>query len=213
MTAIMRLHQAYSSVVLGSDTSVVPGDGDTYALNYANASQFDDAAMLLRPGGMNIGQEALMSENVFNFYSPDFSPTGALSNNSLAAPELRLVTEVQIYTAFNTYNGFIRNGEFRNNRYTRASGIIKQELLRVRLRDDRVMEVWNDTAGDNTTKAAALAEFLDFFMNSGRLQYLGNSSTLSELTDALAAANVGAGELFELATYGSALLPEFMVQK
>jgi uncharacterized protein (DUF1800 family) len=213
MTAIMRLHQAYSSVVLGSDTSVVPGDGDTYALNYANASQFDDEAMLLRPGGMNIGQEALMSENVFNFYSPDFSPTGALSNNSLAAPELRLVTEVQIYTAFNTYNDFIRNGKFQNNRYTRASRVIKQELLRVRLRDDRVMEVWNDTAGDTTAKATALAEFLDFFMNSGRLQYLGNSSTLSELTDALAAANVGAGELFELATYGSALLPEFMVQK
>ena len=178
-----------------------------------NASQFDDEAMLLRPGGMNIGQEALMSENVFNFYSPDFSPTGALSNNSLAAPELRLVTEVQIYTAFNTYNAFIRNGKFQNNSYTRASRVIKQELLRVRLRDDRVMEVWNDTAGDTTTKATALAEFLDFFMNSGRLQYLGNSSTLSELTDALAAANVGAGELFELATYGSALLPEFMVQK
>jgi len=213
MTAMLRLHEAYSSVVLGGDTSVVPGGGDAYALNYANAGQFADGAMLLRTGRMNIGQEALMSATVFNFYSPEFAPTGALSNNSLAAPELELVTETQIYTAFNNYLGFIRNGEIRNNRYTRENGVIAQELLRVRLRDDRIMEVWDATAGDATAKATAVAEFLDFYMNAGRLQYLGNSSTLTELTNALAATDVASSNFFELATYGSALLPEFMVQK
>jgi hypothetical protein len=210
---MLRLHQAYSSVVIGNDTSVVPGGGDTYALNYANASQFEDAAMLLRTGRMNIGQEALMSATVFNFYSPDFAPTGALANNSLVAPELELVTETQIYTAANIYNGLIRNGEIRNNRYTRENGVIAQELLRVRLRDARVREIWDDTAGDETAKATAVAEFLDFYMNAGRLEYLGASPTLTELTIALAASNLGSGEFFELATYGSALLPDFMVQK
>ncbi len=67
--------------------------------------------------------------------------------------------------------------------------------------------------GDNAVKAIAVAEFLDFYMNAGRLKYVGTSATLSALSDALAASNLDSGEFFELATYGSALLPEFMVQK
>ena len=213
MTAMLRLHQAYSFVAIGDDTSVIPVAGDAYALDYANAGRFVNGAMLLRTGGMNIGQEALMSPTVFNFYSPDFAPTGALSNNSLVAPELELVTETQIYTAFNIYHGLIRNGEIRNNRYTRENGVIAQDLLRVRLRQDRIRSIWDDAAGDNTAKAAAVAEFLDFYMNAGRLNYLGSSATLTELTNALASSDVASSEFFELATYGSALLPEFMVQK
>ncbi len=213
ITAMLRLHQAYSSVVIGNDTTSVPGVGNAFALNYQNASHFKDGAMLLRMGGLNLGQEALMSPTVFNFYSPDFAPTGALSNNSLVAPELELVTETQIYNAFNVYHGFIRNGEIRNNRYTRENGVIDQALLRVWLRDDRVRAVWDGTAGDNVVKATAVAEFLDFYMNAGRLKYVGASATLSALSDALAASNLDSGEFFELATYGSALLPEFMVQK
>jgi uncharacterized protein (DUF1800 family) len=213
MTSMLRLHQAYSSVVIGTDTSVVPGEGDTFALGYANADRFQDGAMLLRTGGMNIGQEALMSPTVFNFYSPDFAPTGALSNNSLVAPELELVTETQIYSAFNVYHGLIRNGEIRNNRYTRENGVIAQEMLRVRLRGDRVRSVWADAAGDDAAKATAVAEFLDFYMNAGRLNYLGGSASLTELTNALAATDIDSRDFFELAAYGSALLPEFMVQK
>jgi hypothetical protein len=108
---------------------------------------------------------------------------------------------------------FIRNGEIRNNRYTRENGVIEQALLRVWLRDSRVRAVWDGTAGDATAKATAVAEFLDFYMNAGRLKYLGGSSTLAALTDALAVSNLNSGEFFELATYGSAVLPEFMVQK
>jgi uncharacterized protein (DUF1800 family) len=213
LTAMLRLHQAYSSVVIGSDTTVVPGGGIAFALNYHNAGQFEDGAMLLRPGSMAIGQEALMAPSVFNFFSPDFAPTGALSNNSLVAPELELVTETQIYTAFNQYHSFIRNGKRRNNRYTRENGVIEQELLRVWLNDSRVRSVWDDTAGDKMAKATAVAEFLDFYMNAGRLRYEGASSTLSELTSALAASDPDSRDFFELASYGSALLPEFMVQK
>jgi uncharacterized protein (DUF1800 family) len=213
LTAMLRLHQAYSSVVIGNDTSVVPGGGDAYALGYQYAGQFEDGAMLLRPGTFAIGQEALRAPSVFNFYSPEFAPTGALSSNSLVAPELELVTETQMYTAFNAYLNFIRNGRLRNNRYTRENGIIEQELLRVRLNDARVRSVWDAGAGDATAKATAVAEFLDFYMNAGRLQYLGDSPTLSALTDALAASDINSSDFFESAAYGSALLPEFMVQK
>jgi hypothetical protein len=207
-SAMLRLHEAYSSVAIGSTA----GAGG-YALNYANAETFRPGAMLLRLGNRNIGQQSLMSPSVFNFYSPGFSPTGALSSNSLVAPELQLVTETQIYDAFNTYHGFIRNGARRSNRYTRENGIIDVEQLRVRLSDNRVRSVWNGTSGDSAAKAAAVAEFLDFYMNAGRLRYMGNSTTLTQLTNALAGTDPGNDEFFELATYGSALLPEFMVQK
>ncbi|MGI9257785.1 MAG: DUF1800 family protein, partial [Gammaproteobacteria bacterium] len=210
LTAMLRLHEAFSSVVVGNNTGAGIG---IYAMNYANANTFKDGAMLLRMGSMNVGQEALNAPSVFNFYSPSFAPTGALSNNSLVAPELGLVTETQLYTAFNQYNTLIRNGVRRNNRYTREGRFINQEQLRVRLSDARVRAVWDSTAGENDAKAAAVAEFLDFFMNAGRLNYVGDSTTLTELADALAASDLESGEFFELATYGSALLPEFMVQK
>ena len=207
-TAMLRLHDAYSSVVLGNNA---PAGG--YALDYANAATFKSGAMLLRTGSVDIGQEALVAPSVFNFYLPDFSPTGALSSNSLVAPELALVTETQVYSMFNTYHSLIRNGMRRNNRYTRENGIITTEQLRVRLSDARVREVWNNQTGDNAAKATAVAEFLDFYLNAGRLQYLGDSTTLAELTTALESADFASTEWFELATYGSALLPEFMVQK
>jgi uncharacterized protein (DUF1800 family) len=215
LTAILRLHQAYSSVIIGNDTG---GSAGVFSLGYGNANHFESGAMLLRMGGMDIGQEALMASSVFNFYSPDFAPTGALSSNSLVAPELELVTETQIYTAFNEYNDLIEDGTRRNNRYTRENGIIDVEQLRVRLNDARVRAIWDGTAGDNAAKATAVAEFLDFYMNAGRLEYVGASITLLELSDALAAStwrtsNPDTSEFFELATYGSALLPEFMVQK
>ena len=107
LTAMLRLHQAYSSVAIGVASA---GASDVYSLNYENADHFEAGAMLLRMGRMDVGQEALMAPSVFNFYSPDFAPTGALSSNSLVAPELQLVTEAQIYTAFNTYHNFVRNG-------------------------------------------------------------------------------------------------------
>ena len=210
LTAMLRLHEASSSVFIGSSTG---GETSAYALDYENADQFANGAMLLRMGGMNIGQEALRSPSVFNFYSPEFAPTGALSNNSLVAPELELVTETQLYTAYNVYHNFIRNGVRRNNRYTRENGIIDQELLRVRLSNARVTTIWDDTEGDNAAKGTAVAEYLDFYMNAGRLKYLGSSATLSEFSTALANSNTGTTEFFELATYGSAILPEFMVQK
>jgi len=210
LTAMLRLHEAYSSVVMGGDNG---GSPDIYALGYANATSFDAGAMLLRMGTMNIGQEALRSPSVFNFYSPDFAPTGALSNNSLVAPELQLVTETQIYTAFNTYHNFIRNGVRRNNRYTRENAFIGVEQLRVRLSDNRIRSVWDSAAGDEAAKGIAVAEFLDFYMNSGRLKYLGGTVTLPELAGAMTAAGIDSRDFFELATYGSALLPEFMVQK
>ena len=123
------------------------------------------------------------------------------------------MTETQIYQSFNVYNALIRAGFRRNNRYTREATFINQEQLRVRLSDARVRAVWDNTAGDNDAKAAAVVEFLDFYINAGRLHYLGDSETQSSLIEALAASDIESGEMFDLAAYGSALLPEFMVQK
>ena len=83
----------------------------------------------------------------------------------------------------------------------------------MRLSNAHVQAIWNSTTGDATAKATAVAEFLDLYINAGRLSYIDDSVTLEEYIIAMANANVGTGELFELAVYGAALLPEFMVQK
>ncbi|NNE59308.1 MAG: DUF1800 family protein [Woeseia sp.] len=214
LTAMLRLHGAYSSVALGNNAQELPGVGAAFGLAYEHAAQFEAGATLLRLGMMDIGQEALNAPSVFNFYSPDFAPTGALANNSLVAPELQLLTETQVYTAFNTYHKFIRDGAVRNNRFILQNGIIEPALLHVRLNDAEVRAIWNSAPGDEASKAFAVANFLDFYMNAGRLAYLGDASTtLSLVTQALAAADFESSEYFELAAYGSVLLPDFMVQK
>ncbi len=47
--------------------------------------------------GSNIifGQGPLQSQTVFNFFSPDFAPTGEIRNSGLVAPELEIATEYQ----------------------------------------------------------------------------------------------------------------------
>ena len=210
LSAILRLHQAFSSVTIGDENM-----SGVYPLDYSNASNFETGATLLRLGALTtkLGQEALMSPSVFNFYSPEYSPSGALSSNSLTAPELQLVTELQVYSSFNFYNQLITDGLRRTNRFIKENKSIEEEQLRVRLNAERVNSIWNETSGDSKSKAAGVANFLDFYMNAGRLNYIGDSTTLDALTDALAASNQESGELFELAAFGSAVLPEFMVQK
>lgn len=113
-----------------------------------------------------------------------------------------------MYTMFNQVLGFIRNGGLRNNRHVRENGVISPEQLRVRLRGRRVRAVW-----DAAARALAVARFLDFYVNAGRLDYVGESVTMASLAAALEAADPASAEFFEIAAYGSALLPEFMVQK
>ena len=68
----------------------------------------------MRTGLANVGQTALRAPSVFNFFSPDFAPTGAIASNSLVSPELQLVTESQVFNSFNSFHRVIADRFVRN---------------------------------------------------------------------------------------------------
>ncbi len=47
-------------------------------------------------GNDDLGQRPLYAPSVFNFYSPDYAPSGSLSNANLVAPEFEVVNSTQI---------------------------------------------------------------------------------------------------------------------
>jgi len=54
------------------------------------------------------GQGPLQANSVFNFYRPDFSPTGILNNNHLAAPEFQILNENTLTSTTNLLHYTIR---------------------------------------------------------------------------------------------------------
>lgn len=214
LTGLMRLLHAHSQIVLGSEPPVIPNpEIGHYNLQYSFAHHFDPDATLLRVSTLNIGQKPLDSPTVFNFYSPDFSPAGELAKQSLVAPELQLVTETQVYSTMNTYHNIIRRGMRHTSSYFIENPIFPYELHRVLLHDVNIMQIWNETIGEPIDKAKAVSEFLDFYLNAGRLAYLDASTSLESMISVLAQADETNGDIFDLAVYGAAVLPGFMVQK
>jgi uncharacterized protein (DUF1800 family) len=210
MTAVMRLLEANSKIALGA------GDEDVgiVGTNYQFAHHFSDGATLMKLGSVVpvLGQEVLSAPSVFNFFSPDFSPTGELASQGLVAPELTLITESQIYAMFNGYDKFINSG------YNSRRLPYSLDQSRVLLNTSRLDEVWNNKEGDETAKSTALVNYLDFYLNSGKLKQTDNQGTRTELIYALQGASCGPGgtticERNSLAIYGTAVAPEFQIQQ
>ena len=138
MTGLMRLLKASSKIPLAAGTN---------GLNLDVANQFASDASLLRMDTLYIGQYAQGSPSVFNFFLPDFSPTGKISAQSLVAPELQLLTETQLFLMLNTYHrllnkGFVRKAAINNSSFTEAQ-------LKVHLTPSILTDIWSQTAGDN----------------------------------------------------------------
>ena len=204
LTSLMRLLQASSAIPLGS------GNGsDSLGLNFSFADKYRAGASLMRLGDGNIGQRALGSPSVFNFFLPDFAPTGDLASNSLVSPELQLYTESQLFTIFNTYHQLIDNGFYRKSA-KKYSDFSASELT-VKLNKNILPTIWNQAAGDNMAKAEAVVDYLDFYLSAGQLKQTSNSDTRQIFIDTLAAA--GEAERFDLAIYGASISPEFLIQR
>jgi uncharacterized protein (DUF1800 family) len=58
----------------------------------------------------NLGQEAMHSPTVFNFFSPDYSAPGAIAEAGLKSPEFEITNETSIVTVANYYRGAIYSG-------------------------------------------------------------------------------------------------------
>ena len=200
MTSLLRLLGAGSQIPLSKKNN---------GLNLSFADRYETNASIIRLGDLSpLGQQTLRSPTVFNFFLPDFSPAGALSANSLASPELQLMTESQLFSTMNLFNLLLNNGLVRENilddvAYTR-------EQLLVTVNYDELNNRWDNVAGDAELKAEAVIDYLDFYLNSGQLKEL-QSDTRSILIDAVAQEN--ANKRMITAVYGLVNAPEVLVQK
>lgn len=200
LTALMRLLKASSSIPLGQEN-------DGLALDMAD--HFEQGASLMRIGELPLGQRPLGSASVFNFFSPDFTPTGALANQSLTSPELQILTEAQLVTTYNLYEKLLRKGLNRGNaaKYSEFS----TEQLNVTLSGAPLETVWQHTNGDDTAKAAAVVDYLDFYLNAGQLQLTEQSTIRQSFIDAIV--NSDQEDRLELAIFAVATMPQFFVQR
>jgi hypothetical protein len=209
LTAVMRLFQANSRLALGAGDE----DADILGTNYQYVNHFATGATIIKLGNIAtaVGQQAFGAPSVFNFFSPDYSPAGSLASQGLVAPELTLVTESQMYSMLNAYHKFLNNGVVHYSRQPFTSN-----QVRVLLDTSRLNAVWDDQAGDDIAKATAIVDYLDFYLNSGKLKQTDNQGTRQELITTLQSAACISEPICDrnnLAIYGTATAPEFQIQQ
>jgi uncharacterized protein (DUF1800 family) len=209
LTAVMRLFQANSRLALGADDE----DSDIIGTNYQYVNHFSTGATIIKLGNIAtaVGQQALGAPSVFNFFSPDYSPAGSLASQGLVAPELTLVTESQMYSMLNGYHQFLNNGvvNYRRQPFTK-------DQVRVSLDTSGLNAVWDNQIGDDTAKATAVVDYIDFYLNSGKLKQTDNKGTRQELITTIQSAACVSEPMCErnnLAIYGTATAPEFQIQQ
>jgi uncharacterized protein (DUF1800 family) len=74
----------------------------TTLLRAFNASS-PDGKFSVRNANANLGQEAMHSPTVFNFFSPDYSAPGEIAEAGLKSPELEITNETSIVTVANYF--------------------------------------------------------------------------------------------------------------
>lgn len=202
MASILRLFDASSAIPLTANNNGIN-------LSATLLTSLDSDASLLRIGDLNLGQRALGSASVFNFFLPDFSPTGELSKSSLVAPELQIMTESQLFNLFNTYNTLLTNG-FKRRKVEEQNQYNAEQFI-VKLRPESFDKLWQNTAGSNEDKATAVVNYLDFYLNASQLKSSENQITRENLINTIASMddnNRFADTLFTFAT-----MPELQIQK
>jgi uncharacterized protein (DUF1800 family) len=81
----------------------------TNLLRAFNASS-PDGKFSIRNANSNLGQEAMHSPTVFNFFSPDYSAPGAIAEAGLKSPELEITNETSVVTVANYLRRGINGG-------------------------------------------------------------------------------------------------------
>ena len=208
MSAILRLLDAASQISLGSQNDSQSGSQSS-GLNLSFSDGFEEQASLLRLGDFNIGQRALGADSVFNFYSPDYTPAGELSSNSLVAPELQLFTESQLYSIINQHYKLVYSGLVRGN--SNKFSVNTKAQLTVKLKYDDLKAVWDGTTGSNQDKTAALFDYLDFYLLAGQLKANDNHQIKDIMINAIA--DLNEADRYKLLIYSVNANPEFIIQK
>ena len=155
MSSLLRLTGVTSEFYL---------DGRNHDINFLNSDRFDSDAALLRINAFSTSHKSLSASSVFNFYSPDYSPSNEFTDKSLVSPETELLVETSQVDTINDIFLLIRDGSVNKGARLDAYSLTEAQQ-RVWLNSDRATEIWNDTEGDDHAKASALVDYLDFYYN------------------------------------------------
>ncbi len=200
MTAILRLFEAASQVPLGTQNN---------GLNIDINEGFESQASLLRLGDINLGQRTLGAESVFNFYSPNYAPTGELSSHSLVSPELQLFTESQLYSIINQFYKLVYSGLVRGN--SNKYSVNTKAQLTVQLQYNNLNTLWSNTSGNNKEKAEALFDFVDFYLLAGQFKANKNQKIKDIIVNEID--DLDESSRYKLLIYSINANPEFTIQK
>lgn len=202
MTSLLRLTGVKSEFYL---------DGRNHNLTFTNADRFENDAAFLRIQGFSSPHKNLTASSVFNFYSPNYSPSGDFTDRGLVSPESELLVETAQIDRINDIFLLLRDGTV--NRGARLDAYsLSEEQQRVWLNYDRATEVWNNTEGNDEAKASALVDYLDFYYNASQIK-LSNEVTGTRDVIIEAIVNSPNDERISIALYGVANAPESMIQK
>ncbi len=61
---------------------------------------------------MPLGQHPLLAPSVFNFFSPNFRPSGPIAQRGLVAPEFQITNEATVVSTFNLFHELMTQGEY-----------------------------------------------------------------------------------------------------
>ncbi len=199
LSSVFRLLEVSSRIPFGEQT-----------VNYAYQDRLSSNATVLRMGDLDIGQRALGSVTVFNFYSPEFSPSGELSASGLAAPEMELNTEAQLYSTMNAINRWLIGNQV-SNRVVNSQLYTKEDLAV--LPDYNIMNtVWDEGGETAEDKAEALLNWMDFYLNAGQLVKADEQETRASIIDSFAS-ETDIQTRNRNAIYALITSPDFMIQR
>lgn len=142
--------------------------------------------------GDDLAQYPFFSRSVFNFYSPDHSPTGALATANLVAPELEIIHSYTAVSGANLFHRAVREEEYIEDHGEPTYLELETEIVIV------------EEQGPN-----ALIDHLDLLLTYGTL----SSATRQVMLDAILPLSDEPFEQVQMALLLFSICPEYGVQR
>ncbi len=189
INATSTLHNDFQLITLNSFGLPV----EQNALYEANTSiiYISQNSMLYGDG---LRQSPLYAPSVFNWFSPDYVPAGAVSEAGLVTPEMQIATENNVINTYNTYQNLAlwsgiwgqrpqHNGEVAKVVFPVTSPFHDIYTAALDTNDDNLFTSVDETFDDPNAirnASAALVDALDLYLCGG---YLAANATGDTLTD------------------------------
>ncbi|MFL2847917.1 MAG: DUF1800 family protein [Coraliomargaritaceae bacterium] len=148
-----------------------------------------------------ISQEPYMSPSVFNFYQPDFSPSGEFSNMGYYAPEFQITNDTTLIRLYNAYHTLIYHGINGNsNLYSGKGGQIGSKWY-----SEAVLGFSDEINLSNNLPE--LINYLDLVLTNGQLPETIRTIILNALNES----QLSGEDLVKLAIYLFTVSNEFNI--